>query len=97
MSFWDTFGKVEDELHRVDPFYQTMKHVEPYLPNVLTPADTKYREHLRTTKNKVHQETVNNPAEPEQTQAQKINNFVEHNKVMIGGSFALLIIFLLLR
>jgi hypothetical protein len=98
MDFWNTFGKVEDELHKVDPFYQTIKRVQPYLPDILKPVNTKYNENLRTMKNNRElQDTVNNPTEPEISQAQKINNFIENNKVMIGGSFALLIIFLMLR
>lgn len=96
MSFWQTFGNVEDQLHKVDPFYQAGKLITPYLPDVLTPADTKFREHERTITNNVHTKPVN-PQPPEQPQADKINNFIEHNKVIISGSFALLIIFLMLR
>jgi hypothetical protein len=98
MDFWNTFGKVEDELHQVDPFYQTMKRVQPYLPNILKPVNTKYNENLRTMRNNIElQDTVNNPTEPEISQAQKINNFIENNKVMIGGSITLVLIFILLR
>lgn len=91
MSFLDNFDFMKT-IEGLDPFSGVTSIFAPELSPILSNK----QEITRTFTKNVHTKPVNQQP-PEQPQAQKINNFIEHNKVIIGGSFALLIIFLLLR
>lgn len=94
MSFFDSHT-FEKTLEGLNPF-SGVTHI--FAPE-LSPILSNKQEITRTFTNNVHNEPVNTTEQQtqEQTQADKINHFVNKNKVMIGGSFALLIIFMLLR
>lgn len=93
MSFFDNFDLLKT-VEGFDPFSGVTRIFAPELSPILS---NKQEINRTMMNNRELQDTVNNPTEPEISQAQKINNFIENNKVMIGGSFALVLIFLLLR